>query len=161
MSLNPAVEHAELHESFGAVGVTKKIRCTHWVRLHFFVTSCIQSIRTLQTHSTAESRLMTACWIKLLCLLMVCVLALTTVPDSQAQTDSVNPVSSSSDSSGGSDGGIWFAVVVVGLLLILGAKSDYASYKRSRVQVSIDEYAQANVGPVGVDELNMLALREY
>ena len=57
MNLNPAVEHAELHESFDAGGVTKKIRCTHWVDLHFFVTSCIQSIRTLQTPSTAESRL--------------------------------------------------------------------------------------------------------
>ncbi len=55
-SLDPSVKRGFLHEPFGPKGITKKPRRTQRVRLRFFVTFCLQSIRTEIPRLTDGSR---------------------------------------------------------------------------------------------------------
>lgn len=66
-------------------------------------------------------------------------------PPALAQSDSVNPVTSSFDSDNTKDDVlIGFLVVVVGVLIWLGIKSDWDRRQRSEMQQSIDEYVLAD-----------------
>ncbi len=55
--LDPSVKRGFLHEPFGPKGITKKPRRTQRVRLRFFATFCLQSIRTEIPRLTDGSRL--------------------------------------------------------------------------------------------------------
>ncbi len=54
--LDPSVKRGVLHEPFGPKGITKKPRRTQRVRLRFFATFCLQSIRTEILRLTYGSR---------------------------------------------------------------------------------------------------------
>ncbi|NKB23251.1 MAG: hypothetical protein GKR87_02445 [Kiritimatiellae bacterium] len=54
--LDPSVKRGFLHEPFGPKGITKKPRRTQRVRLRFFATFCLQSIRTEIPRLTDGSR---------------------------------------------------------------------------------------------------------
>ena len=56
--LDPSVKRDFLHEPFGSKGITKKPRRTQRVRLRFFATFCLQSIRTEIPRLTDGSRKM-------------------------------------------------------------------------------------------------------
>ncbi len=56
--LDPSVKRGFLHEPFGPKGITKKPRRTQRVRLRFFATFCLQSIRTEIPRLTDRSRTM-------------------------------------------------------------------------------------------------------
>ena len=55
--LDPSVKRGFLHEPFGPKGITKKPRRTQRVRLRFFATFCLQSIRTEIPRLTDGSRI--------------------------------------------------------------------------------------------------------
>ncbi len=56
--LDLSVKRGFLHEPFGPKGITKKPRRTQRVRLRFFATFCLQSIRTEIPRLTDGSRSM-------------------------------------------------------------------------------------------------------
>ncbi len=55
-NLDPSVKRGFLHEPFGPKGITKEPRRTQRVRLRFFATFCLQSIRTEIPRLTDGSR---------------------------------------------------------------------------------------------------------
>ncbi len=57
INLDPSVKRGFLHEPFGPKGITKKPRRTQRVRLRFFATFCLQSIRTEIPRLTDGSRI--------------------------------------------------------------------------------------------------------
>ena len=89
-------------------------------------------------------------WVRLVCMLLAGTLVISVVPDQACAQTLDNTSSSSSSDSTEDEVLIGFAVVVVALLLILGIRSDLEKYKSSRVQITLDEYAQADDMPVEV-----------
>jgi hypothetical protein len=91
---------------------------------------------------------------RILCIVLAGFLALSSLPvSSSAQEASLSPVSSSTDSDNTNDDVlIGFLVVVVGILLWLGLKSDLDRRQRSAVQESIEEYAAAGTLPLVAGE---------
>lgn len=87
---------------------------------------------------------------RILCVVLAGFLAFSSLPlSSSAQETSVSPVSSSTDSDSTKDDVlVGFLVVVVGILLWLGFKSDLDRRQRSAVQESIEEYALAGTLPL-------------
>ena len=89
----------------------------------------------------------------IIAVLLAGLLTVSTCPVSGlAQEDSLGPVSSSADSDNTKDDVlVGFVVVVLGILIWLGIKSDWDRRQRSEVQESIEEYARAGELPsVGV-----------
>ncbi len=64
MILDPSVKRGFLHEPFGPKGITKKPRRTQRVRLRFFATFCLQSIRTEIPRLTDGSRMIYLWWLR-------------------------------------------------------------------------------------------------
>lgn len=87
---------------------------------------------------------------RILSLMLAGVLAVSCLPaSSRAQDASISPVSSSMDSDNTKDEAlVGFLVVVVGILIWLGIKSDWDRRQRSAVQQSIEEYARAGSLPL-------------